>query len=182
LTTERDGLFNQTYMFAPVSTLGVDVPMISAEGAILWNYFGQTDPPIQVKLTPKEYSFYLNVTLLAVQQLSTEAGTQAANDTYKDYSKTLNESYVNSVGVAYPGTIWDYLDGYNGPNVNWIPHLALLPDYLADPDSPTLQDFQNAYLPKFSDRNLATWPSFAMSLKFVSVVFPHPVVEWMAFS
>lgn len=149
LTTMKDGFFNQTWRYAPVATLGVEVPIISVAGAILWNYLGQTTPPIQLKLTPKEYGFYLDAAVHAVQQLSTDAGVRAVQDAYESYSKTLNESYVNTVGVEYPGTLWDYLQGYDGPNLNWIPHVAMLPDTLADPESPTLQDYQSAFeIPK----------------------------------
>lgn len=145
LTTAKEGLFNETWRYAPVATLGMDVPMIHTNGAILWNYFGQTNNPIELKLTDKEYAFYLDVVLLAVQQLSSEAGVQEAQDLYDNYGKALSETYVDVVGVEYPGTLWDYLEGYSGPDLSWIPHLAMLPERLANPGSPTLQDFRNAF-------------------------------------
>lgn len=174
VTVEKEGLFNQTWWYSPVATLGVDVPMVSREGAILWNYFGQANPPIQLKLTAAEYGFYLDAVLRAVQQLATEAGVHSVQEAYHGYSRTLNESYVKIVGVEYPGTLWDYLEGYGGPNLSWIPHLALLPDYLADPSSPTLQDYQSAFLVPGRFRSLDGASSSAAAAEVCKCRLPPP--------
>jgi hypothetical protein len=136
-----------SWRYAKVAApLNVRVPVITDDFAILWNYVGQSEPPTQVKVSLPEYQKLLRVTLLAIQQLSTEAGVAEAQEGYDLMNAALNDSYYEAVGVEYNGTLWDYLEGHHsttneGPSLDWIPYASILPWTMAQPNTLALPLF-----------------------------------------
>jgi hypothetical protein len=136
LTTHKKGPYGENWTYVRVAGLDVVVPVMSSHGAILWNYLGQTNPPVKVTVTPEEYCDWLNVTVLAARRLSTYSGFSMAKAGYERYSKALSESYQNITGIPYNGTLWDYLMAYKDLDLNWIPHASIVLDTVSDPSTP----------------------------------------------
>jgi hypothetical protein len=114
--------------FSPANSWSAKVPVMTSDGAIIWNYLGQIVCPIQLRVSMDEVIYWEKNVLKVMRNLSTVTGRQDAQTSQAEYENELHDWYELDNDIGYPGSFIDYLVSFNGFDLHWmnyIPYVAI---------------------------------------------------------
>lgn len=131
LTFEKEspcGDSSKWMYFSPANSWSAKVPVMTSDGAIIWNYLGQIVCPIQLRVSMDEVIYWEKNVLKVMRNLSTVTGRQDAQTSQAEYENELHDWYELDNDIGYPGSFIDYLVSFNGFDLHWmnyIPYVAI---------------------------------------------------------
>lgn len=143
LTDVGLGPFGMEWRFVKFGGDGPPIPSVTTgkKVGILDGFLGQDSPPTNVTVPDDMYNTMLKVVLQTARATSKADGATNAELQYHNASELLGQSYKDMFGVAYSGTLWDYLDVYTELNINWIPHVLIWRESDAKKGTPSYLDW-----------------------------------------